>query len=78
MPFFSPPLPLPTLIDLCLFLCPLYVDCSAALTEYSGKVVKQTRFNPKALRAPEMYGEVRHNKRPHLSIGGSSVIHIYV
>lgn len=41
---------------------------SAALTEYSGKVVKQTRFNPKALRAPEMYGEVRHNKRPHLGI----------
>jgi dynein heavy chain, axonemal len=34
-------------------------DClSAALTEHLGKLHKQSRFNPKALRAQEMYGEV--------------------
>jgi hypothetical protein len=48
-------------------LFPLCVDVSAALTEYSGKVVKQTRFNPKALRAPEMYGEVRRTINDHTS-----------
>lgn len=34
-------------------------DClSVALTEHYGKMHKQSRFNPKALRAQEMYGEV--------------------
>lgn len=35
------------------------IDClAAALTEYTGKLHKLARFNPKALRAPEMYGEI--------------------
>ena len=35
------------------------IDCLAAvLTEYTGKLHKLARFNPKALRAPEMYGEI--------------------